>query len=259
MIAIERVIQTATNEVGYLEKKTNSQLDDKTANAGYNNWTKYARDLDNIGFYNGKKNGYAWCDMFVDWCFVQTFGLEAALQLTGQEKNGSGASTTASANYYKQIGRFYKTNPQPGDQIFFSNDGGKSMNHTGLVIKVTKDKVYTIEGNTSSTNGVVPNGGAVRTKSYSLTYNKIGGYGRPKYELILEEEEEEMTKEQFREMLKECLNDMAKEESTWEEGAMIWAQKEGLMQGDENGNIMPKKFMTRGEFATVLQRYDSKH
>lgn len=73
------------------------------------------------------------------------------------------------------------------------------------------------------------------------------------------QEEEEMTKEQFKEMLKECLDDMAKEESTWEEGAMTWAQKEGLMQGDENGNIMPKKFMTRGEFATVLQRYDSKH
>ena len=75
MATIQDLLNLAQNEVGYLEKKTNSQLDDKTANAGYNNWTKYARDLDALGnFYNGKKNGYSWCDVFVDWCFVTTFG-----------------------------------------------------------------------------------------------------------------------------------------------------------------------------------------
>ena len=77
----ERVLSVATAEVGYLEKKSNSQLDDKTANAGSKNYTKYARDLDAIpDFYNGKKNGYAWCDVFVDWCMVQAFGVEAAKQ-----------------------------------------------------------------------------------------------------------------------------------------------------------------------------------
>ena len=71
MDARQRLLATAIAEVGYLEKKTNKNLDSKTANAGYNNYTKYARDLDAIsGFYNGKKQGYAWCDMFVDWCFV---------------------------------------------------------------------------------------------------------------------------------------------------------------------------------------------
>lgn len=34
MTAIDKLIQTADNEVGYLEKSSNSQLDDKTANAG---------------------------------------------------------------------------------------------------------------------------------------------------------------------------------------------------------------------------------
>ena len=48
----------ALNEEGYLEKRTNANLDSKTDNAGYNNWTKYARDLDSLGdFYNGRKNG----------------------------------------------------------------------------------------------------------------------------------------------------------------------------------------------------------
>ena len=35
----EKVILIAKNEIGYLEKKSNSQLDDKTANAGSGNYT----------------------------------------------------------------------------------------------------------------------------------------------------------------------------------------------------------------------------
>lgn len=34
------VVKQAREEIGYLEKKTNSQLDSKTANAGSNNFTK---------------------------------------------------------------------------------------------------------------------------------------------------------------------------------------------------------------------------
>lgn len=62
MYDVNKVIQIALNEVGYLEKRNLAQLDDKTANAGSNNYTKYARDLDAIkGFYNGAKQGFAWC------------------------------------------------------------------------------------------------------------------------------------------------------------------------------------------------------
>ena len=43
--AIEKVILIAKNEIGYLEKKSNSQLDSKTANAGSSNYTKYWRDI----------------------------------------------------------------------------------------------------------------------------------------------------------------------------------------------------------------------
>lgn len=255
MTPTEKMIATATAEIGYLEKKTNNQLDDKTANAGYDNWTKYARDLDNMGVYNTKKNGYAWCDMFVDWCFVQTFGLEMALQITGQVLGGYGAGCTESANYYKKIDRFFKTNPLPGDQIFFSKDGGKSMYHTGLVVKVTNDRVYTIEGNTSSAAGVVENGGAVRDKSYALNYSYIGGYGRPKYELIKsEEEDEDMTQEKFNEMMNNYIAESAKQPATFEQDALIWAQSNGLLLGDEKGNLMAKKFMTRGELVVVLKR-----
>ena len=46
--AIERLIATAMAEEGYLEKASNSQLDSKTANAGSNNYTKYARAKSNF-------------------------------------------------------------------------------------------------------------------------------------------------------------------------------------------------------------------
>ena len=39
------IVTIALAEVGYWEKASNASLDDKTANAGAANWTKYARDL----------------------------------------------------------------------------------------------------------------------------------------------------------------------------------------------------------------------
>lgn len=180
----ERVISIATAEVGYLEKKSNSQLDDKTANAGYNNYTKYARDLDAIpDFYNGKKNGYAWCDMFIDWCMIQAFGLEAGQKLLCQPDRSYGAGCTMSVNYYKSKGGFFTKNPKPGDQIFFSGSDGTPC-HTGLVYKVDNLYVYTIEGNTSSAAGVVANGGGVFKKTYAINYSRIYGYGRPDYDSV---------------------------------------------------------------------------
>ena len=58
----------ALAEVGYLEKETQDSLDDKLQNAGDENFTKYARDLDSrLGLYRGLKQGMPWCDVFVDW------------------------------------------------------------------------------------------------------------------------------------------------------------------------------------------------
>ena len=174
---LSKVLKVAEAEVGYLEKASNSQLDSKTANAGSANYTKYARDLDNIsGFYNGKKNGYAWCDVFVDWCFVQAYGVTEAKKLLNQPNNSYGAGCSWSAKYYKNAGQWHTT-PQIGDQIFFRN-----YSHTGLVVDVDSRYVHTIEGNTSSAAGVIPNGGAVCKKKYQIGSSLIDGYGRPAYD-----------------------------------------------------------------------------
>ena len=180
----KKVISVAEAEVGYLEKKTNSDLDDQTANAGSANYTKYARDLDNItGFYNGRKQSVAWCDVFVDWCFVTAYGVDAALKLLCQPKKSCGAGCRFSRDYYKSKGRLFDS-PQAGDQIFFwpkTRTDPNVVQHTGLVRAVDKTYVYTVEGNTSSVSGVVANGGGVAEKKYKLTNARIAGYGRPDY------------------------------------------------------------------------------
>lgn len=173
---IEKLLETALAETGYLEKASAASLDDKTANAGNGNYTKYARDLYKAGYYNGNKQGVAWCSMFVDWCHYMASGRDKALARRVSCQSGIyGAGCPASMNYYKAANRFYKASPQPGDQIYF---GGDSATHTGLVCRVEADRVYTVEGNTSGKSGVVANGG-VYEKSYDLCDSRILGYGRP--------------------------------------------------------------------------------
>ena len=70
--AINAVIGIAEEEIGYLEKRSNSQLDSKTANAGSGNYTKYWRDI--APSYQAQP----WCAGFVSWCFYKAFGLAAA-------------------------------------------------------------------------------------------------------------------------------------------------------------------------------------
>lgn len=171
-----KVLEIAENEVGYLEKASNKDLDSKTANAGDKNYTKYARDLLKwVG--SPYAQGVAWCDMFVDWCFITAYGKAQALELL----RGWAAYTPTSAEYFKQNCQWV-TVPQPGDVIFFKNN--TRICHTGLVYKVDATTVYTIEGNTAShgSDVVIPNGGGVFKKSYKLSNPAIAGYGRPAYE-----------------------------------------------------------------------------
>lgn len=179
---VEDVIKIAKAEVGYTEKETKSNLDSKTANAGDENITKYARDLDKItNFYNGRKQGCSWCDIFVDWCFYKAYGLSNARRLLCQPTKSCGAGCKYSKQYYQNKNRYYSL-PKIGDQIFFSNSKNEIC-HTGIVYDVSNSYVYTIEGNTSSASGVVANGGVVAYKKYRLKYKYIDGYGRPDYDV----------------------------------------------------------------------------
>lgn len=160
-MSAEKLIEVAASQLGYLEKASNSQLDSKTANVGYNNWTKY-------GAWYGINPG-AWCDMFVSWCAAQAGEGDAV---------GKFAYCPYHVQFFKNKGQWFakgaKT-PQPGDIIFFGD-----ADHVGIVESVSGNTVYTIEGNTRET-GYSTNGGGVYRKSYSLTSSYIMGYGRPNY------------------------------------------------------------------------------
>jgi len=243
----ERLIQTLEAEIGYLEKASNSQLDSKTANAGSGNYTKYARDLDAIpGFYNYPKQGQAWCDIFHDWCMVQTFGVELAKKMMYHNQYGAGC--IESANAYKVAGALY-SKPQIGDQAFF---GTTKIIHTGTVVAINNGIVYTIEGNTNDKKGVIPNGGMVCKKEHSY-YDTTIKYGRPNFSLA----EDIMTQEEFNMMADNWIksiqslgaSDYAKEASKKAIVAGIFAD------GDKDGLIdYPQAPLKRQELAVVLNR-----
>lgn len=173
-----KLLEIARAELGYKEKETNSQLDDKTANAGDGNWTKYARDLYAAGYYQAAKNGYAWCDMWVDWVFLQLAGSKEKGEWLECQTGMYGAGCEWSSDCYRRAGRFDK-DPKPGDQIFFGKTNAED--HTGIVEKIEDGKVHTIEGNASN---------MVKRCTYSLTNHRIVGYGHPRFDAEPEVEEE---------------------------------------------------------------------
>lgn len=177
-----KVIAIAKAEVGYLEKKTGDlkYLYNKTANAGYNNYTKYGYEMHKI--YPAVMDYPApWCSCYFDWCTQKAYGIATAKGIL--QRNFDDYTVAAAMAYQKHNALDKK--PQVGDQIFFSkNNTVGSIYHTGLVYKVDSSHVYTIEGNTSNAGGVVPNGGGVRMKSYSRSSIAISRafFGHPKYD-----------------------------------------------------------------------------
>jgi len=168
---INALIQTALDEKDYKQKSgPDVPMDSKSEYIGTptQKYTKYARDLDSINFYGSKIQGLDWCDVFVDWCFVKTFGPEKAIELTG----GTSALCSQSYTDYVNMGNAPVAPPEKGDQIFFKE-------HTGLVYKVDDNTVYTIEGNCT-----LGNSRGVVTRTYSRSSRDIIGYGRPKWECV---------------------------------------------------------------------------
>lgn len=163
------IITLAAEELGYIGKKSNKDLDDKTANIT-GKFTKYARDLYAAGYYNGNKNGYDWCCVFVDWLFWRLAGSkEAALKVKPTDLYGAGVYWAY--KYLNDKGMTSNT-PEVGAQIFYATSGGV-LSHTGIVEAINGDTLTTIEGNWSN---------AVSRRTIKATDSRIYGYGLPAYE-----------------------------------------------------------------------------
>lgn len=168
MKAINKLIQIAKNEIGYLEKASNSQLDSKTANAGENNYTKYWRDI------KPSYQGQPWCAVFVSWCFMEAFGQEKAKKLL---KHWPYVYCPTLGNLFTK-----NANPKIGDIVIFYRNG--TFTHTGIVTAVIGDMFYTIEGNTSGASGIIANGGGVCAKSYLNSQMPGTKFCTPNYSLV---------------------------------------------------------------------------
>ena len=230
MMTAADVVRIAQDEVGYLEKASNKDLDSKTGNPGSGSWTKYARDLWSADphFFQGNKNGIAdWCSVFVAWCVYMAAGRDSSKAQMALCYGGPyGASCTYAANYYKAAGRWNLMHPQPGDQIFFRRDG--QIVHTGIVVSVDPDGViHTVEGNS---------GNAVRRQAYGMADDRIYGFGRPRYE-------EEIP----------CpFTDL--EPQSWYEEAVRELWRLGIVKGTSGTTFEPGRNITRAEVATMLWR-----
>lgn len=73
------------------------------------------------------------------------------------------------------------------------------------------------------------------------------------------EEDEQMTQETFNKMMDTYLEEQGKKQiSSWAQADLLWAQQNGLIVGDNTGNLMPRSFMTREGIAAVLHRFYNK-
>lgn len=118
-------------------------------------------------------DGYAWCSIFVWWCFFQ-LGIDVRHAVSG-----SYAGADPAMKGFAKHGWKVTKNPRPGDVVFFHFAGEHAgANHTGIVVSADAGGVHTIEGNTAmpGAKGSQVNGGGVyrRYRPYSV----IIGYGR---------------------------------------------------------------------------------
>lgn len=145
---LPRLIQVALAEVG-------------TAETGQNE-TKYGKHM--------KADKLPWCGSFINWCADQ-----AGVDLPNV------VSTRSGADAFRKMKRWH-TEPKIGDLVFFDFviDDKTTINHIGLVIRVSDKQIVTIEGNTGDSDQ--RNGGEVMVKSRTLGARSfVVGYGRPAY------------------------------------------------------------------------------
>ncbi len=164
---VNTVINIALNEEGYIEKASNSNLDNKTANKGTNNYTKYSRDINNLGLMGCQ--GQPWCGTIQFWLEVQAYGLTQALKNWNMTKSSYvGYNCFSTYNAFEKVGKVSKT-PKLGCLVIFT------FSHMGRVVNINGNTFTTLEGNTSS-NTYERNGGMVKKKTYNVNDSKIKGF-----------------------------------------------------------------------------------
>lgn len=183
-VYVESVLALLESQVGYHEKASNANLKDFDYNAGSGNFTKFAKELDDIHYWNlgnSNKNGYEWCAAFCNWIIWMCSGKDVdktkeVLCIPKNEENLA-AGVEFLRTYFRAVGR-YDAKPQVGDLVLFhttggSNAAGASVDHVGMAIRISDTELETIEGNSQN---------MVRHVIYSRSDGNIMGYCHPRYD-----------------------------------------------------------------------------
>ena len=184
------VVAVAASQMGYLEGDDSAGQDGVTGGSG--NYTEY-------GAYT-EVNAAAWCASFCSWVMYTAEVTDIQGTEDYMARNGyywSECYVPYWSNMLYEEGRYrfsdyYRSSydsyqasyiPQPGDLVFFTA-GYEPLDegHIGIVAYSDGTNVYTLEGNTSSQDGVESEGGGAFFKSYSLSSSSIAGYGILPYE-----------------------------------------------------------------------------
>ena len=160
-------------------------------------------------------------------------------------------------NKFKQAGIFGHE-PAIGAFIWFDYKDGNGPSHTGRVIDVQGNYVFTIEGNI---------GGKVVRRSYLKDTYYIYGYGYPGYDDKPEQtqqttepeptptttpKEEKPVAEKEKQYFKDVTPDMSAYR------AIQWAKRQGIVQGYKDGTFRPSATCTRAQVVTMLWRMAGK-
>ena len=136
-------------------------------------------------YYNTDLKGTPWCAVFVSYVANESGILNKIV------KRCQGAGDFAREGTASGRGKWYEgdvTKPQVGDIVTFTWNGkGKYegrdayfSDHVGIVYKVDRNYVYTVEGNTNGTNDT----SIVSKRIYALYDGNINGYYRPNWSAI---------------------------------------------------------------------------
>ncbi|MBT9778823.1 hypothetical protein GPL15_20295 [Clostridium sp. MCC353] len=176
MYNIDHLKNILLAESGYIEKSKNcptKNLYEKTgAYDGSDNWTKYWKDLADLGLTNYQGSYYCIAALF--WGMTKAYGLETAQKLCLQSYMINCQTTY---NLFKSKGRVFIT-PKYGDIMVFWN--GTRFYHAEFVLDVKGDVIKTFGANTSvnsSSGSALRNGGGCYApKTYSLAAVKREGH-----------------------------------------------------------------------------------
>lgn len=117
--------------------------------------------------YMGFTTRVPWCAAFVTWCAEQCGYIDAGIM-----EYTALADPTFYINRNQYFHREAGYVPMPGDLVYIDWEDNNDIDHVGIVEKVEKGMLYTIEGNMSD---------SVMQRSYELHDTCIAGYACPTY------------------------------------------------------------------------------